>query len=109
MLDCGHEYIRQLLHGRWKIALLLRIANGISRPGELARSIPQATRRVLDVQLTELVRHGLVDKKVFQEKVQHVEYELTELGVSLMPVIAVMGNWGNENLEQLKRLLQNGN
>jgi DNA-binding HxlR family transcriptional regulator len=65
MLDCGHDYIRQVLHGRWKIALLLRIRRGVVRPGELARSIPQATRRVLDAQLGELVRHGLISKSVY--------------------------------------------
>ncbi|RFM31513.1 winged helix-turn-helix transcriptional regulator [Chitinophaga silvisoli] len=105
ILDCGHEYIRQVLHGRWKIALLLRIANGINRPGELARSIPQATRRVLDVQLDELVRHRLVDKQVFSGKIQHVKYALSELGESIMPVIAVMGKWGDEHVEQLKEVL----
>lgn len=102
ILDCGHEYIRKVLHGRWKIALLLRIAAGIKRPGELARSLPQATRRVLDAQLAELVKHELITKTVFEETVQHVEYQLTGLGRSLMPVIDAMGNWGNEHLEQLK-------
>jgi DNA-binding HxlR family transcriptional regulator len=53
ILDCGHDYFRQVLHGRWKIAVLLRISDEILRPGELARSIPQATRRVLDVQLAD--------------------------------------------------------
>jgi DNA-binding HxlR family transcriptional regulator len=102
MLDCGHDYIRQVLHGRWKIALLLRVSEDILRPGELARSIPQATRRVLDVQLSDLVSHGLLIKKVFDGRVKHVEYHLTALGESLMPVIDVMGKWGNENLEQLR-------
>lgn len=105
MLDCGHEYVRQVLHGRWKIALLLRIASGKKRPGELARSIPQATRRVLDAQLGELHRHGLISKTVFNGTVQHVEYSLTELGESLMPVIAFMGKWGNDNLRQLRSVL----
>ncbi|WP_343672436.1 helix-turn-helix domain-containing protein [Chitinophaga sp.] len=106
MLDCGHEYIRQVLNGRWKIALLLRIANGNNRPGELARSLPQATRRVLDVQLTEMVKHQIITKTVYdKEKVQHVEYSLTELGESLMQVIDVMGKWGEENLIQLKKVL----
>jgi DNA-binding HxlR family transcriptional regulator len=105
MLDCGHEYIRQVLHGRWKIALLLRIAAGKKRPGELARSIPQAARRVLDAQLLELNRHGLITKTVFDESVKHVEYQLTALGESLMPVITVMGKWGNDHLNELRNTL----
>lgn len=106
MLDCGHDYIRLVLHGRWKIALLLRISDGILRPGELTRSIPQATRRVLDAQLGELVSHGLLTKTVFDETVKHVEYRLTAFGASLMPVISVMGNWGNEHLEHLRRTVK---
>ena len=102
ILNCGHDYIRKVLHGRWKIALLLRISNGVNRPGELARSIPQATRRVLDAQLTELLLHNIVSKQVFDEAVQHVEYRLTDLGKSLMPVIDAMGQWGEENIDELR-------
>ncbi|QJD96653.1 helix-turn-helix transcriptional regulator [Mucilaginibacter robiniae] len=105
MLDCGHDYIRQVLHGRWKIALLLRIRKGIVRPGELARSIPQATRRVLDAQLAELIRHGLISKLVYDEHVPRVEYHLTDLGMSLMTVVDVMGKWGTENLNELRKLV----
>ncbi|SDZ80159.1 winged helix-turn-helix transcriptional regulator [Pedobacter hartonius] len=102
ILDCGHEYIRKILHGRWKIALLIRISDGITRPGEISRSIPQATRRVLDAQLGELLMHNLIKKEVYNEAVPHVEYLLTDLGQSLMPVINLMGQWGEDNIETLK-------
>jgi DNA-binding HxlR family transcriptional regulator len=105
LLDCGHEYVRRVLHGRWKIVLLLRIASGHQRPGELARTIPQASRRVLDAQLLQLVEQGLVHKTVFDEAVQHVEYQLTELGESLLPVIAVMGEWGTTHLQHLRETI----
>lgn len=106
MLDCGHEYIRKVLQGRWKIVLLLRIEGGINRPGELARSIPQATRRVLDAQLSEMLLHELICKQVFEETVQHVEYRLTDLGKSLMPVIHIMGRWGTDNEERLGKVVK---
>jgi DNA-binding HxlR family transcriptional regulator len=106
ILDCGHDYIRKVLYGRWKIAILLRLAKGINRPGELSRSIPQATRRVLDLQLAELLSHEIVSKEVFDEAVQHVEYRLTNLGRSLMPVIDAMGNWGKDHIDDLKKLVK---
>lgn len=106
ILDCGHEYIRKVLQGRWKIALLLRIDGGISRPGEISRSIPQATRRVLDAQLGELLMHNLIKKKVYNETVPHVEYQLTDLGQSLMLVINIMGQWGEDNIESLKKTVK---
>jgi DNA-binding HxlR family transcriptional regulator len=89
-----------------EIVLLLRIANGHQRPGELARTIPQASRRVLDAQLLELVAHGVVRKTVFDEVIQHVEYELTELGQSLLPVITVMGEWGSIHIQHLRETIK---
>lgn len=70
--------LRRVLHGRRKIVLLLRIASAHQRPGELARTIPQASRRVLDAQLLPLLAHGIARKTVFNKAVQHAEYELTE-------------------------------
>jgi DNA-binding HxlR family transcriptional regulator len=103
VLDCGHDYTRKILNGRWKIAILLRIAKGISRPGELSRSIPQATRRVLDSQLAELLSQEIIIKEEFDEAVQHVEYRLTDLGRSLMPVIDIMGKWGEDHIDDLRK------
>lgn len=105
LLDCGHEYMREVIYGRWKIPLIYHIANGVSRPGELERKIPQATRRVLDAQLLQLLNHGIVSKIVYHEAVQRVEYQLTELGSSLYPVVMTMANWANENKDQLKDLV----
>ncbi|MEI3802787.1 MULTISPECIES: winged helix-turn-helix transcriptional regulator [unclassified Chitinophaga] len=104
ILDCGHEYIREILYGRWKIPLIYYIANGVSRPGELQRKIPHASRRVLDAQLTQLVKHEIISKTVFDETVRKVEYQLTEFGLTLMPVMMAMIKWGNNNIEQLKRV-----
>lgn len=105
VLDCGHEYIRQVLYGRWKIVLLYYIAEGVQRPGELERKIPQATRRVLDVQLSQLLKHEVITKKIFDETIPKVEYSLTDLGESLMPVIKTMIAWGNDHKAQLKKVV----
>lgn len=108
-LDCGHEYIREVLYGRWKIPLLWLIANGITRPGELQRKIPQASRRVLDSQLAQLVKHEIITKTIFDETIPRVEYHLTDLGESLTPVIKVIKDWGNDNSKQLKRVISKNN
>jgi DNA-binding HxlR family transcriptional regulator len=105
ILDCGHEYTRRVLHGKWKIRILLYIAEGINRPSELERHIPQATRRVLDAQLAELLKHEVIDRTVFEESVKHVEYYLTDLGKSLMPVIAMMGKWGYQHIDKLRNAI----
>ncbi len=61
-LNCGLDLIGEVLYGKWKIRLLWFIDQGHKRPSELQRKIPDATRRVLNVQLKELEDHELVTK-----------------------------------------------
>jgi DNA-binding HxlR family transcriptional regulator len=104
-LTCGSVLTKEVLHGKWKSTLLACIDQGIQRPSALQRSIPSATRRVLNVQLTELEQHGLVGKTIFPELPPKVEYYLTDLGRSLLPVIEVMEQWGNVHRTELEQVL----
>jgi len=104
-LDCGLHLFLQVVQGKWKISLLWAVYSGIKRPGELQRKIPKASRRVLDAQLNELIAHGLLIKKVYDELPLKVEYELTELGQSLMPIIGITAQWGEDHREELEGLL----
>ena len=104
-LACGSVLTKEVLHGKWKSTLLSCIAQGIQRPSALQRSIPSATRRVLNAQLTELEQHGLVGKTIFPELPPKVEYHLTGLGRSLLPVIEVMEQWGNTHRPELEPVL----
>lgn len=102
-LDCGVVLTKEVLHGKWKSTLLNFIARGVQRPSALQRSIPGATRRVLNIQLTELEQHGLLQKTIFPELPPKVAYHLTSLGVSLMPVIELMEQWGNDHRAELEQ------
>ncbi|WP_324679466.1 helix-turn-helix domain-containing protein [Hymenobacter sp. GOD-10R] len=104
-LDCGVVLTKEVLHGKWKSTLLHFIARGVRRPSDLQRSIPSATRRVLTIQLNELEQHGLIGKTIFPQLPPKVEYHLTQLGESLLPVIDVMEQWGNEHRATLEPLL----
>jgi DNA-binding HxlR family transcriptional regulator len=104
-LTCGSVLTKEVLHGKWKSTLLVGIAQGIQRPSALQRMLPSATRRVLNVQLTELEHHGLVRKTIFPELPPKVEYHLTDLGQSLLPVIEVMEQWGNTHRPELEQVL----
>ncbi|MVN77482.1 transcriptional regulator [Hymenobacter sp. HMF4947] len=104
-LNCGSVLTKEVLHGKWKSTLLYCIAQGIQRPSALQRTIPSATRRVLNVQLSELEQHGLVRKTIFPELPPKVEYQLTPLGQSLLPVIEVMEQWGNAHRAELEQAL----
>ena len=93
---------KEVLHGKWKSTLLYFIARGVRRPSALQRSIPTATRRVLNLQLNELEAHGLLSKVIFPQLPPKVEYSLTSLGRSILPVIDSMEQWGNDHRAQLE-------
>jgi len=104
-IDCGLHLTKEVLNGKWKPALLNAISMEIRRPSELARLLPGATRRVLNVQLKELEEHGLVEKKIYPQLPPKVEYSLTEIGWSIMPIIDAMNQWGDANRQFLESVI----
>ncbi|GAA0536202.1 winged helix-turn-helix transcriptional regulator [Chitinophaga japonensis] len=103
--NCGLDLVAEVLYGKWKIRLLWFINEGYKRPSELQRKIPDASRRVLNVQLNELEGHELVSKVIYPVMPPKVEYSLTEFGKTLIPVISLLGQWGDEHEERLRNLV----
>lgn len=104
-LNCGLDLIGEVLYGKWKIRLLWFINEGHKRPSELQRKIPEASRRVLNIQLKELEEHELISKIIYPVVPPKVEYSLTDFGQTLIPVISALGNWGNENENRLRNVI----
>jgi DNA-binding HxlR family transcriptional regulator len=104
-LNCGLDLIGEVLYGKWKIRLLWFINEGHKRPSELQRKIPDASRRVLNIQLKELEEHELITKIIYPVVPPKVEYFLTEFGKTLIPVISALGHWGDDNEERLKDVI----
>lgn len=93
-LDCGMAVMMEIIGGKWKPCLIYNITKGHRRPTELQKLNPMATRRVLNQQLKELEEHGIVYKIVYPGLPLKVEYFLTDLGESMLPVIDQMQKWG---------------
>jgi DNA-binding HxlR family transcriptional regulator len=104
-LNCGLDLIGEVLYGKWKMRLLWFINEGHKRPSELQRKIPDASRRVLNIQLNELEEHELVRRTIYPVMPPKVEYQLTEFGQTLIPVISAIGQWGDANQERLKNVI----
>ena len=104
-LNCGLDLIGEVLYGKWKIRLLWFINEGHKRPSELQRKIPDATRRVLNIQLKELEDHELITRKIYPVVPPKVEYSLTEFGKTLIPVISTMGTWADTNEDRLRTVI----
>lgn len=103
--NCGLDLMKEIVYGKWKIHLIFYIGQGIMRPGELQRKIPGASRRVLNIQLNQLEEHEIVAKTIYPQLPPKVEYYLTDLGQTLLPIVTAMGNWGDGNKEQLQRVI----
>lgn len=104
-LNCGLDLVAEVLYGKWKMRLLWFIHKGHKRPSELQRKIPDATRRVLNMQLNEMEEHNLITKTIYPVMPPRVEYSLTDFGKTLLPVIETIGRWGDEHEEHLRALI----
>lgn len=104
-LSCGLDLIGEVLYGKWKIRLLWFIKEGFQRPSQLQRKIPDASRRVLNMQLKELEQHELICKTIYAAAPPKVEYHLTDFGETLMPIIAALGQWGDTHEQRLREVI----
>lgn len=93
--------LQRILGGKWKIEILYYIAfQNIHRFGELRRQIGDIAESSLTKQLRELESDGFISRHDYQEVPPHVEYNLTDLGQSFIPVLEYMKQWGEANLNK---------
>jgi DNA-binding HxlR family transcriptional regulator len=104
-LDCGLTMTKEVLGGKWKASLIYAISEGIRRPSELQRAMPGASKRVLNLQLRELEEFDVIQKKIFHQLPPKVEYSLTALGETLLPIIDLANKWGEQNRALLERVI----
>jgi len=102
--ECPTEAALAVIGGRWKVPILWQLQMETRRFGELSRTLPGITQKMLTLQLRELERDGIVHRKVFAEVPPRVEYSITELGRSLHPLMLELSQWGSEFLKRRKRL-----
>ncbi len=90
------ELSLSIIGGKWKIPIIWRLKDGSNRYGELKRSLPKVTHKMLTQQLRELEEDEIITRKVYPEIPPKVEYSLTLLGKSVIPVIDLLREWGEE-------------
>ena len=93
---CPVETTLSLIGSKWKVLILRDLLPGTKRFGELKKSIGHVSQKVLTNQLREMESQGLVNRKVYAEVPPRVEYSLTDLGLSLKPILDAMWDWGED-------------
>ncbi|MDV0446350.1 putative HTH-type transcriptional regulator YybR [Methanosarcinaceae archaeon Ag5] len=91
-----------LIGNKWKLLILRDLLSGTKRFGELRKGVDGISQKVLTDNLRSLEEDGLITRTVYAEVPPRVEYELTELGGSLQPIMKMMEEWGNFYKESMK-------
>jgi len=91
--------LQSVLNGKWKILILWYIAfYKVQRFGELTRRLDGITQSTLTKQLRELEEDGFLHREIYKEIPPKVEYTLSELGESFIPVLNAMMAWSETHL-----------
>lgn len=88
------ELALEALGGKWKMPILWRLKDRTWRYGELRRSLGRVTDKMLAKQLRELASDGLLTRTVREVVPPHVDYDITPLGRTAVPVIDALRAWG---------------
>ena len=95
---CPFEPAVDLISGRWASHVLWLLNNrGEMRFSELRSEIPEVTAKVLTERLRQLQRNGLVARTQLPEASPRVGYEITELGMTLVPLFHTLAAWSEQN------------
>jgi DNA-binding HxlR family transcriptional regulator len=91
--------LQSVLNGKWKILILWYIAfYKVQRFGELIRRLDGITQSTLTKQLRELEEDGFLHREIYKEIPPKVEYTLSELGESFIPILNAMMAWSENHL-----------
>jgi DNA-binding HxlR family transcriptional regulator len=94
---CVEVYAINLIGGQWTLTICCALANGKLRFGELKKSIPNITERMLTLQLRKMEANKLVRRIVYAEVPPRVEYELTKSAQELTPILDQLQAWGERH------------
>jgi DNA-binding HxlR family transcriptional regulator len=91
---CAVELAVDVIGGKWRPVILAHLKEGVHRYSELRRRMPAVSEKMLTQRLRELETDGLVVRYDHKTAAPHVEYQLTAEGLSLVPVLQALHDWG---------------
>lgn len=97
LADCPARLAVEIITDKWAVVTLYGLSCGPRRHGELLDLIGGISKKMLTQTLRRLTEHGLVTRAAYAEVPPRVEYELTELGATLMKPIEMLTEWAEIN------------
>ena len=97
-----------VLHGKWKVHLLVFMARGVHRHGRLFACLPGVSKKVMTDTLRTLEHDGLVARRIFAEVPVRVEYSLTPLGWTLTEPLIALSEWAEVHSEEVAEARSKG-
>ena len=95
--ECEVRTILDRIADKWSLLVICVLADGTRRFGELRREIDGISQRMLTLTLRHLEREGLVTRTVFPVVPPRVDYQLTELGSTLLDTIQTLVAWAGKH------------
>ena len=97
---CGVEYAFKRIGGKYKGRILWHLhTKTVLRYGELNKTLPDITTKMLTQTLRELEKDKLITRKMFHEVPPKVEYSLSSTGREIISFIEHLNNWGKKQME----------
>ncbi|MCB0601308.1 MAG: helix-turn-helix transcriptional regulator [Saprospiraceae bacterium] len=97
--SCPVQHILQFIGGKWRIGILWSMKDGCRRFGELKKDVLGISEKVLIQELRHLEQSKIIHRNAYATIPPKVEYSLTERGMSLIPLLRDIVNWGYSDLK----------
>lgn len=91
--ECGIARFLTLLDGPWATLIIRELVSGPMRFGDLKAALPGVSAHTLTNRLRRFESYGIVTRAAYAEIPPRVEYELTDIGHGLQPVLDAMNEW----------------
>lgn len=91
---CSLELAMELIGGKWKTMMIFHLKDGALRSSELQRTLSGISNKMFTQTARELEKAGIIERIVYPVVPPKVEYKLTDTGLSVLPIVLDMADWG---------------
>ncbi len=101
--ECPVRDILDRIGDKWSLMIVMQLSQGALRFSQLKRLVEGISQRMLTLTLRQLERDGLVSRTVTPTVPPRVDYDLTELGRTLLPSVTSLSQWAGENQKAIQQ------